>query len=93
MEHSAFPSRQPPFKQPFSAAPLFSPTALSEMQQSSCGLPLTWCALLEPSLLLFWLSPILVVNPYEPSPILPFVPAPSCAVKLPILFASVGLPA
>jgi hypothetical protein len=32
-------------------------------------------------------------DPFLLSPIVPFAPAPSCAVKLPILFALVGLPA
>jgi hypothetical protein len=80
----------PPSKRLFSAAPLFSPTALSEMQQSSCGLPLTWCALQEPSLL-FSLAPLLASIHSEPVPISPFVPAPFYAVKPPILLWSVDL--
>ena len=76
--------------QPSSVALLFSPTSHVETLRSSYGLLLTWCASreLEP---LFSLSPLLVVIPSEPSPILPVVPTPSFAAKPAILFGSVGL--
>jgi hypothetical protein len=72
----------------FSAAPLFSPISHVETLRSSCGLPPTWCASQE-SEPLFSLSPLVVIL-YEPLPISPVAPVPSCAVKPPILFGSVG---
>jgi hypothetical protein len=77
--------------QPSSVELLFSPTLPVEMLRSSYGLPLTLSASQE-SKPLFSLSPLVVIL-YEPLPILPFAPAPSCAVKPAILFGSVGLPA
>ena len=72
-----------------SAEILYSPTVLFETPRSSCGLLLTWCVSREPKPL-FSLSPLVVIL-YEPLPVLPFVPAPFCAVKPPILFGPVGL--
>jgi hypothetical protein len=66
------------------------PTALSEMPQSSCGLLLTSCASKEPSPLSSLSQPLAAIR-FLPSPILPFAPAPFCAVKPAILFGSVGL--
>jgi hypothetical protein len=81
-----------PSKQLFSAAPLFSPISLSEMQRSFYGPMLTWFASQE-SKPLFSLSQLLTAIPSEPLPTLPVVPVPSCALKLPILLGSVGSPA
>jgi hypothetical protein len=78
-----------PFTQPSSVELLFSPTSPFERLRSSCGLLLTWCASQEPSPL-FSLSPLAVIL-CEPLPISHVAPAPSCAVRPPILLGSVGL--
>jgi hypothetical protein len=75
-------------KQP-SFLPSASPTLPAVRLRSSCELLLTWCASPE-SKPLFSLSPLLAAIHSDPLPILPVAPAPSCAVKLPILLASVG---
>src|SRR6202035_337740 len=74
---------------PSSAEPSPSPTLHVETPRSSSGLPLTWCASREP-------APLSSLAPWaavlsEPLPISLFAPAPSCAVKPPILLGSVEL--
>jgi hypothetical protein len=79
----------PDSKPPSFPWPVSSPTWLFEQLRSSYVLTPTWCVVLEPSLL-FSLSPMAAI-PSEPSPILPFVPAPFSDAKQPKQFGLVCL--
>src|SRR5271170_3430322 len=75
----------------FCCALIFCQRARVGTPQSSCGLPLTWCASQEPGPL-FSLQKLTAIHS-EPVPISPVAPVPFCGVKPAILFGSVGLPA
>jgi hypothetical protein len=89
MERQAEQPHLQTFTQPFSL-PSTSPISHAEMPRSSCELLLTLCVSQEPRWL-FFLAPLAAIHS-EPSPISLFAPGPFCAVKPPILLASVGFP-
>jgi hypothetical protein len=83
--------RAPLTMQPSFAGPSPSPIVRAETPRSSCGMLLTSCASEEPGPLSSLV--ILAAIFHGLLPISPFVPAPFCAVKPPILFGSVDFPA